>query len=117
MMPSPVKLPTVPPNCSTAAAACSTSSAMISRRRSAPTAAARSIERTTSAKRTVTCLYSAEGVACAAGEPHSLQNLAVRPKSAPHDPQERPTALTAPLPSTPLLSVSRSEECGGSFGR
>ena len=32
---------------------------MISRSRSAPTAAAMSIERTTSANRTVTCLYSA----------------------------------------------------------
>jgi hypothetical protein len=44
---------------------------------SAPTAAAMSIECTTSAKRTVTCLYSADRVADATRVPHSLQNLAV----------------------------------------
>ena len=37
---------------------------MISRSRSAPTAAAMSIECTTSANSTVTCLYSADWVAC-----------------------------------------------------
>ncbi len=57
---------------------------MISRRRSGPTAAAMSIECTTSAKRTVTCLYSAGVGVAAVGEPHSSQNFAVGRNSAPH---------------------------------
>src|SRR5262245_54021961 len=65
-----------------------TSSAMISRQRSAPTAAAMSIECTTSAKSTVTCLYSADCVASATTDPHSLQNFAVGPNRIPHDAQE-----------------------------
>ena len=36
-----------------------------------------SIECTTSANNTVTCLYSTDGLARATGVPHSLQNLAV----------------------------------------
>ena len=59
MMPSPVNLSTVPPYRRTTAAEVSTSSVMISRNRSAPTAAAMSMECTTSANSTVTCLYSA----------------------------------------------------------
>ncbi len=59
MIPSPVNLSTVPPYCCTTAAARLTSSAMISRSRSGPTVAAMSIECTTSANSTVTCLYSA----------------------------------------------------------
>ena len=47
---------------------------MISRSRSAPTAAAMSIECTTSANNTVTCLYSADAAACVIGVPHLLQN-------------------------------------------
>ena len=43
--------------------------------RSAPTAAAMSIECTTSANSTVTCLYSADRLTCVTGAPHSLQNL------------------------------------------
>src|ERR1700731_2237472 len=67
---------------------------MISRNRSAPTAAAISIEWTTSANRTVTCLYSADRVACVTGAPHSLQNLEFGGSSVPHDPHGRP-ALSA----------------------
>jgi hypothetical protein len=44
-------------------------SAMISRNRSVPTAAPMSIEWTTSAKRTVTCLYSARVSPSLTGEP------------------------------------------------
>jgi hypothetical protein len=58
---------------------------MISRSRSLPTVAAMSIERTTSANNTVTCLYSADWVADVIGVPHSPQNLAVAPNCVPHD--------------------------------
>src|SRR5271166_5044947 len=57
---------------------------MISRNRSAPTAAAMSIECTTSANRTVTCLYSAGVAGTAVGEPHSSQNFAVGRNSVAH---------------------------------
>ena len=95
MTPSPVNLSTVPPYRFTTAAARSTSSAMISRSRSAPTAAAISIEWTTSAKSTVTCLYSADRLPRVTGAPHSLQNLAFGGSSMPHDPQERTAAVSA----------------------
>ena len=72
---------------------------MISRRRSAPTAAAMSIEWTTSANSTVTCLYSADRVACASGAPHSLQNLEFGGSSAPQEPQNNPVAVSPPRPS------------------
>jgi malate dehydrogenase (oxaloacetate-decarboxylating) len=55
-----VNLSTLPPYRCTTTDERSTSSAMISRSRSAPTTAAMSIERTTSANKTVTCLYSAQ---------------------------------------------------------
>jgi hypothetical protein len=58
---------------------------MISRNRSAPTAAAISIECTTSANSTVTCLNSAGSRAGATDVPHSLQNLAVAFNCVPHD--------------------------------
>src|SRR6476659_8545498 len=80
---------------------------MISRSRSAPTAAAISIEWTTSANSTVTCLYSADRVACVSGTPHSLQNLELRGSSVPHDPHGSPAAVSAPRPS-PLGSTSIS---------
>ena len=68
---------------------------MISRSRSGPTAAAMSIERTTSANSTVTCLYSAADCAASlTGVPHSLQNLADVLNRVPHDPHS--------LSSTPL---------------
>src|SRR6516162_2651288 len=66
---------------------------MISRSRSAPTAAAMSIERTTSANSTVTCLYSAGVVAVAMGAPQWLQNLAFAPSSVPHDPHTKAAAV------------------------
>src|ERR1700680_3781183 len=80
---------------------------MISRSRSVPTAEAMSIEWTTSANRTVTCLYSAERLICVTGAPHSLQNLAVRLDSAPQEPQNSPVAVSPPPPS-PLRSTSVS---------
>src|SRR6476620_6828672 len=66
---------------------------MISRSRSAPTAAAMSIECTTSAKRIVTCLYSAGVVAVATGAPHSLQNFEFGGSSLPHDPHTTAAAV------------------------
>ena len=57
---------------------------MISRRRSAPTAAAMSIECTTSANSTVTCLYSAAASDWPIGEPHPWQKRALSSGSVPH---------------------------------
>src|SRR6478609_10545385 len=74
---------------------------MISRSRSAPTAAAMSIECTTSANSTVTCLYSADGVARVSRVPHSAQNLAVGPDCAPQEPQNSPVAVSPPSPWCP----------------
>src|SRR6185436_12236608 len=99
MIPSPVKLPTVPPYRWTTPAARLTNSAMISRNRSAPTAAAIVIEWTTSANSTVTCLYSADRLNCVTGAPHSLQNLEFGGSSVPHDPQSSPVAVSPPPPS------------------
>jgi hypothetical protein len=85
MIPSPVHWATVLPYRCTTTAQRSESSAMISRNRSAPTAAAMSIECTTSANSTVTCLNSA-WVSCAVtGAPHSLQNFEFAGSSVPHD--------------------------------
>ena len=80
---------------------------MISRSRSAPTAAAMSIECTTSANSTVTCLYSADRVACVTGAPHSLQNLEFGGSSVPHDPQNSPAAVsrTATVPAGVHVSI------------
>ena len=64
---------------------------MISRNRSISTAAAMSIERTTSANSTVTCLYSAAVAAGLTGAPHLLQNRS--PAAAPC----RTTHTTVPL--------------------
>ncbi len=66
-----------------------------------------SIECTTSANSTVTCLYSADRVACVSGAPHSLQNLEFGGSSVPHDPQNSPVAVSPPPPS-PLGSTSVS---------
>src|SRR6478752_9487461 len=80
---------------------------MISRSRSAPTAAAMSIEWTTSANKTVTCLYSAVVAAGLTGAPHLLQNRESGGSSVPHDPHNSPAAVTAPRPSpVPSTSVS-----------
>ena len=62
----------------------STNCVMISRSRSAPTAAAISIDRTTSANMTVTCLYSASSEAAVTGEPHPSQNRACSRSRRPH---------------------------------
>src|SRR5246127_4814937 len=66
---------------------------MISRSRSAPTEAAISIECTTSANSTVTCLYSAGVVAAETAAPHSLQNFEFGGSSAPHDPHTEAAAV------------------------
>src|SRR5277367_5338431 len=84
---------------------------MISRSRSGPTAAAMSIEWTTSANRTVTCLYSADRLACVTGVPHSLQNLAATLNLQPQEPQDNPVAVSPPPPS-PLGSTSVSFHAG-----
>src|SRR6202044_3331087 len=62
---------------------------MISRSRSAPRAAAMSIECTTSANSTVTCLYSADVAAGVIGAPHLLQNRESGGNSVPHDPHTK----------------------------
>src|ERR1700752_587890 len=107
MIPSPVNWLSVPPYRPTCAPDRSTNSVMISRSRSAPTAAAMSIECTTSANKTVTCLYSADRLTCVTGAPHSLQNLEFGGSSVPHDPHGRPVAVSPPPPS-PLGSTSIS---------
>src|SRR6478752_10503212 len=66
---------------------------MISRSRSAPTVAAMSIECTTSANSTVTCLYSAGVGAVATAAPHSLQNFELGGSSVPHDPHTTAAAV------------------------
>jgi len=65
----------------------------MSRNRSISTAAAMSIERTTSANSTVTCLYSAGAVVVATGAPHSLQNFEFGGSSVPHDPHTTAAAV------------------------
>src|SRR5215813_14327194 len=63
---------------------------MMSRNRSASTAAAMSIDRTTSANSTVTCLYFAVSTETAVGAPHSPQNLAFSRSPVPHPPHATP---------------------------
>ena len=84
MIPSPVNLSTVPPYRWTTTAARLTRSVMISRSRSAPTVAAMSIECTTSANSTVTCLYSAAVAVATVGLPQTSQNRAPSRGSLPH---------------------------------
>jgi hypothetical protein len=45
---------------------------------------------TTSANKTVTCLYSADRLTCVTGTPHSLQNLEFGGSSVPPDPHDSP---------------------------
>ena len=52
-----------------------------------------SIECTTSANSTVTCLYSAGVAAVATGAPHSLQNFEFGGSSVPHDPHTKVAAV------------------------
>src|ERR1700743_3995835 len=95
MIPSPVHCATVLPYRCTTAAQRSERSAMISRHRSAPTAAALTIECTTSANSTVTCLYSA-WVSCAVtAAPHSLQNFEFVGSEGPHDLHTKSAAVIA----------------------
>jgi hypothetical protein len=94
MIPSPVNLSTVPPWRPTTFAARSTSPAMTSRNRSGPTADAISIEPTTSANNTVTCLNSAERDAEASGDPQPSQNRApTRAGPAPQRGHSDPAAV------------------------
>src|SRR5215203_247195 len=65
---------------------------MTSRNRSISRAAAISIERTTSANSTVTCLYSAS-TETPVGAPHSSQNLALSRRPVPHDPHATPAVI------------------------
>ena len=70
--------------------------------------AAMSIECTTSANSTVTCLYSAAVAVGLTGAPHLLQNLESGGRCVPHDPHDGPAAVSAPRPSSPLGSTSVS---------
>ena len=72
---------------------------MISRNRSAPTAAAMSIECTTSANNTVTCLYSARVACSVTGAPQPSQNRASSRSSVPH---VRHAVAAIIRPSTPI---------------
>ena len=62
---------------------------------------------TSSANRTVTCLYSADRLTCVTGAPHSLQNLEFSGSSVPHDPHDTPVAVRAPPPSSTSVSFHR----------
>ena len=64
----------------------------------APTAAAMSMECTTSANRTVTCLYSADEAVGLIGAPHLLQNRESAGSSMPHDSHDSAAAVSAPPP-------------------
>ena len=56
----------------------------------------------------MTCLYSADWVACLRGVPHSLQNLESGGSSVPHDPHGSPAAVSAPrLLSSTSVSCHR----------
>jgi len=66
-----------------------------------------SIECTTSANSTVTCLYSADPAEYVSRVPHSPQNLAGGLDCAPQEPQNNPVAVSPPPPS-PLGSTSVS---------
>src|SRR6478752_4202033 len=98
--PSPVNS-TVPPYWRTTAAERSTSSVTISRHRSISTAAARSIECTTSANSTVTCLYSARVSDSTTGEPQPWQNRAFARGSVPHERQAVAAVIAPPAAHEP----------------
>src|SRR5882757_4627029 len=68
---------------------------MISRSRSTSRAAAMSIERTTSANSTVTCLYSAAATEATSAAPQPSQNRAPSRGAAPHDRHTAGAAVTA----------------------
>src|SRR3954451_9079978 len=77
---------------------------MISRNRSISTAAAMSIERTTSANSTVTCLYSAASTDTSC-DPHASQNRAPSWGVAPHDRHPAGAALTASSAADPAAQT------------
>src|ERR1700757_4245651 len=79
---------------------------MISRSRSAPTAEAMSIERTTSANNTVTCLYSAWESRSVTGAPQPSQNRAPSRGSVPHA-----RHVVAPVIRPSTASRPRSSSC------
>src|SRR4029077_3405541 len=81
---------------------------MTSRYRSISSAAARSIECTTSANSTVTCLYLAVSSEAVVGAPHSSQNLAFSRSPVPHDPHAKPTVTQAPPIQEPRLLQLRT---------
>jgi hypothetical protein len=82
---------------------------MISRSRSAPTAEAMSIEWTRSANKTVTCLYSADRVACVSGAPHLLQKSESGGRCVPQDVHDSPVVVSpSPLGSTSIWCHRRS---------
>src|ERR1700748_1604802 len=66
---------------------------MTSRNRSISSAAAMSIDRSTSANNTVTCLYFAASPETAVEAPHSSQNLAFSRSPVPHDPHATPAVM------------------------
>ena len=69
---------------------------MISRSRSAPTVFAMSIDWTTSAKSTVTCLYSADRVTGAWAAPHRLQNNESAGSCVPQEVHDSPVVVNPP---------------------
>jgi hypothetical protein len=78
--------------------------------RAAPTAAAMSIECTTSANSTVTCLYSARASPSWIGEPQPWQNRACSKGSVPH---VRHAAMAVTRPSAnpgPRFSQDRRSD-------
>ena len=81
---------------------------MISRNRSTSSAAAMSIERTTSANSTVTCLYSAAS-AEAAWRPALVAELGVLPQLVPHDPHATPAVIRPRSSPRPRRCVLRSQ--------
>src|SRR6476660_7324670 len=85
---------------------------MICRKRSVPTAAAMSIECTTSANSTVTCLYSAAASDGPIGDPQPWQKRAF---SSGWVPQVEHTAIIGP-PKELTDIEQRSRSCGRQYG-
>ena len=84
---------------------------MISRSRSAPTALAISMEWTTSANRTVTCLYSADRVTGETGAAHLWQNEESGDNCVPQDEHDSPVVVN-PTPLGPRqYGVTPDQRC------
>jgi hypothetical protein len=84
---------------------------MISRSRSAPTAFAMSMECTTSANRTVTCLYSADRVARATGAAHLLQNSESGGSCVPQEVHDSPAVVSPPPMGPRQYGVTADRRC------